>query len=224
MNKKRRTELDIDPSIIAEKPPPEKTAERGEPAPPPGKPAAEKPPEEAAEKAAPKKRRINYLKLLVLALAGAAMLAVAGALGFAVMALIHSLPEETTAEQPAQAPPPAPVIPRKPAPAKKTVKIPAPPLYEFEPFFITLVDGDDVTLIRAGFAARMSGENVKEEIERNLTLIRENIYFVLGEKKLEDFKDPERRKKTSVDVAIAINRSIQSGAVEEVFVTSLTIR
>ncbi|MGK7344925.1 MAG: flagellar basal body-associated FliL family protein [Candidatus Nitrospinota bacterium M3_3B_026] len=221
MNKKRRTELDIDPSIIAEKPPPEKTGEQ-HPPPPSAPPEAEKP-RETPEEPKPGKRRINYLKLSLLALTSAALLGVAAAIGFALISVIQSLPEKTAEEEPEKTPP-APLVPQEPEPAEKAVEIPDPPLYEFEPFFVSLGREDDISLIRVGFAAKMSGKDVEAEIERNLTLVRENIYFVLGEKGLDDFRKQENREKTAVEVAIAINRSIQSGAVEKVLVTSLTIR
>lgn len=224
MNKKRRTELDIDPTAI-----PYKEEEEAAPAKEPEAPEEKKPPEEKAPPPPAQskpRRKINYFKLLTLALVGGALIILAVAIGFGVTALVTSFLQEPEQVEEKEPPPPPLTLPiPEPSTVKKDEKadIPAPPLYELKPFFLTKGEGKDKSFVRVGFAAEMTGAEVSKEIERNLVLIRENIYFLLQEKSLDSFENEEKRKRLAVEVAIALNRSIQSGAVNKVLITSLTI-
>ena len=222
MAKKRRTELDIDPAIVAE--PPSQPEKEEAPPPPQAEPTPSEqpaPPGPPAEEETPPKRKVNYLKLLTLVALGSLLLVVAMALGAGVMMFLLSGSEEPAKKKAAPT-----ATERTPAPEKKKAapKIPAPPLYQLKPFLVQIGDGKEKSLVRVGFAAEMSRPEVSKEIERNLILIRENIYFILRRKSIDDFMDLEKRRKMAVEVAIALNRSIQSGAVNKVYVTDLTVQ
>ncbi|VAX25003.1 hypothetical protein MNBD_NITROSPINAE02-260 [hydrothermal vent metagenome] len=207
MAKKRRTELDIDTSMA---PPPE---EEAEPA-----PVEEPSPADEEKRGEPEpERKINYLKLSIIIGLVVLVVALMGAIGFILLSKSSTEPEqEIKKEKPAPIKKPAP---RKPV--KRHVKIPE--LYQFSPFLIRVGKGEREALVQLDFAVEMSGVAVRKEIDRNLVLIRENIYFLLNSLSLETFTDKKKRRKMAVDVAIILNRSIQSGAVTKTLITGLTI-
>jgi flagellar basal body-associated protein FliL len=204
--KKRRTELDIDDDILGEEEaePEESPAE----APPP----SPSPPTDAAPK-----RKINRSKLLLVGgiALGGFVLAAATTWGVLTYLAADDEPEAGSTPIPTVTPTPAPA----PPPAQNVKPIPA--TYEFQPFLIPTRDGPDVSFASIRLAVEMTGPEVSKEIDRNLVLVRENIYMVLSEIRIADFDDPDKRKRILVDVAIAVNRSIQSGAAMNTMVTGL---
>ncbi len=131
--------------------------------------------------------------------------------------------------------PPAPVVivpektetpvTAKPAPVEEVIPDAViKPVYLFEPFILPLKGSKGKEkYLKISFAAEMSGEEVKSEIERNLVLVRENIYLLLRGLSERDFNNEEKRKATLINVAIAVNLSIQSGAITRALVTEITI-
>ncbi len=177
--------------------------------PPP--PEEEKPAEQAPE------RKVNFLKLSIIIGLGVLIVTLMGVIGYA---LLSKSPSEPQIKK--EAPAPAPV--KKPLPRKSTKrKIKTPELYQFSPFLFRVGKGDKEKLIQVDFAVEMSGGEVRKEIDRNLVLIRENIYFLLSSLSLEMFTDKKKRRKMAVEVAIILNRSIQSGAVTKTLITGLTV-
>jgi len=215
MKKKRRTELDIDPTTIVEN---EAEAEV-EASPTEAAPPA---PKEAVESTPGKK--INYTKLLMLIAAGIALVAVTSAIGFGVVSIVKSLTSEAPKKEAIKpAPPPAPKLDTPtPSPPVATQTV-TEPIYQLKPFFVPIGKKGEESFVRIEFAAEMTGPEVKKEIERNLVLIRENIFFMLKNLSVEDFTNEKKREKVAVEAAIALNRSIQSGAVNKMLITALTI-
>ena len=203
MAKKRRTELDIDSDFLAEKPE-EAPPKQGDPPPPP-RPAEVKHP----------KKKINKAKLLIVVGAGTA----ATTLTVALVWLAVSFFASATKHKPVTPPPPPP---------PKQEAAPAPvvaPVYPLAPFFIPLKEkgSTESKLVKIQFEIEMVSPAIQRDMDRNIILVRENIYFMLQNKAISDFMDKEKLAKLMVDVAIAVNRSLQSGGVTRVWVTDILI-
>jgi flagellar basal body-associated protein FliL len=203
MAKKRRTELDIDSEFLAEKP---------EEAPPP--PAAEPPPPERPVKEKHPKKKINKVKLLIVVASGIAAITLTVALVWLAASIFTSVSKH----KPAPTPPPPPKQEATPAPAVSLV-------YSLQPFFIPLKEKGptESKLVKVQFELEMVSPETQRDMDRNIILVRENIYFMLQNKGRADFMDKEKLAKLAVDVAIAVNRSLQSGGVSRVFITDILI-
>ena len=206
--KKRRTELDIDGAIAPAPPAPE-------PAPPPApEPAAPHPAEAPAP--AVHKRKVNKAKLLMILSASLGAVTLLGAVSWGVWSFIASRAAEKPKETPAPVAAPAPSAPKAPP-------IVVPPMYGFQPFHLNYGEGDRERIVKVALAAELSEAKVADEIERNLVLMRENILFYFKSKKLDEFRAQPKRERMEVDIAIILNRAIQSGAILKIMVTDLTI-
>ncbi len=204
--KKRRTELDIDDDLLA----PREEAVDAPPAPPE---EPEAPPVGSKEETPSRWTRKKLLIVGGLALGGMLVTAV-GVWG--TLTYMTDEPKPIPTETPTATIAPTPPPPPPPATAK-----PIAPTYSFEPFIIPIRQGADVQFITLSLAVEMSGPEVEKEIERNLVLVRENIFTVLERARLEDLREEEKRRKLLIEVAIAVNRSIQAGAVMNTMVTGM---
>ena len=202
MVKKRRTELDIDKDLAPEAPPP-----------PPPAPAA--PPPVVEEPPAPPLpgKKVNKIKLLILIGVGSAALILSGLLIWGIITLVSSM------QSAKKAPPPPPQK------KEKKVEAPKPNIYTLQPFFMPLGNklGGKSHFVRIQFSLETSSPAVEKDIERNMTLVRENIFFLLKDKEESDFKGEDKLKQLSVDVAISINRSIQSGGIMRAYIAEIVL-
>lgn len=205
--KKRRTELDIDGAIAPAPAPQAAPAPAPEPA---AAPAAEAP------VPAPHKRKINKAKLLMVISVSLGAATLLGAVSWGIWSFIASRAAEKPKEAPAPIAAPAP-------PPPKTPPVVVPPMYGFQPFHLNFGEGDRERIVKIAVAAELSEAKVAEEIERNLVLMRENILFYFRSKKLDEFHAQAKRERMEVDIAIILNRAIQSGAILKIMVTDLTI-
>lgn len=209
--KKRRTELDVDDSLVAEPAPP--------PPPPPAEETEEEPEAPPPEPPPPPKRKVNKIKLLIVLSSGLGVILLVSAVVWGIMVYIKSRPEEPE-------PAPEPVVKEEKEPVASLAPAPAvdiPPVYQFRDFYVNMESGKDVVIVRIALAAQMSDAKVKDEIVRNLVLIRENIYSFLRSRKISGFSDEKKKKEMAVEIAIILNRSIQSGAVTRVYITGLSL-
>jgi len=216
--KKRRTELDIDPSILTEA---EGEASSEQAAPAVSEPVGEKEPKAKQEppEGEVKKGKINKAKLALIAVGSLGVVSLMAAIVWGIMAS----PTEKS-EEPEKAKTEKIVKKEAPVVAVSKIEVNIPPTYVFKPFLVNLGKGENSHLVRVDFFAQMSDKKVSEEIKRNLVLIRENIYYFLQSKSIDMFKDEERKKRMAVDMAIVLNRSIQSGAITKVLVSGLIIK
>lgn len=205
--KKQRTELDLDDDIPEEEAPPappEEEAPREEP----------DPKESAVEEESEGEPRFTKKKIIIIASASFGALLLIGGLLFFFLSGEEKKPAE-----------PVKKIKKEPAPirSKTDLSIPNPNLYTLEPFIVKLKGDKENRFMRASFAVMMNEPDVIREIERNLVLVRENIYELLLDLDRSAFTDPDKKEKNLVKVAIAVNRSIQAGAVTKAYLTELTV-
>lgn len=117
--------------------------------------------------------------------------------------------------------------PKKEEPVKKPqpVEIEAIPLYSFEPFFIPLSGGEsEGKFLRISVAVELSDNDVTKEIERNIVLLRENIFFLLKTKGLKNFQDKNEREKLAKDITTTINMVLQAGTVNRLYFTDFLVQ
>ncbi|MBF0290615.1 MAG: flagellar basal body-associated FliL family protein [Nitrospinae bacterium] len=202
MAKKRRTELDIDSDFLAEEQ--AEAPPKVEEAPSPPKPEAPKPP----------KKKINKVKLLIVVGAGTAATVLTVALVWLAIVFFSSI----TAARHVEPPPPPPKEEAQPGPT-------IAPTYALDPFLIPLKEkgAAENKLVKIEFTLEMTSPETQRDIERNITLVRENVYFMLQSKEGRDFIGKEMLEKIAVDVAIAVNRSLQSGGVTRAWITGVLI-
>ena len=205
MAKKRRTELDMDRDFLAEEP--------EEPVAPPKEEKPAEPPKPAEAKRP--KRKVNKVKLMIVAGSGIAATSLTVALVWLAISFLGSI---TKSRQAAHPPPPAPKAPTAPA-------LIVAPVYTLHPFFIPLKGkgSGQSDLVKIQFALEMASPDTQRDMDRNITLVRENVYFMLQNKGKNDFTGREKLDKLAVDVAIAVNRSLQSGGVTRVWITDILI-
>lgn len=203
MAKKRRTELDIDRDFLSQEqeapPPPPKASE---PPPPPPPPAS-------------KRRKVNKVKLAIVTGVSLATVSLTGAIVWLAVSFIQSMPESHEEAKPKAA--------QEASPKPKTSSV--APMYSLHPFFIPIKEKGVAggKFARIQFALEMTSTDVQKDVDRNITLVRENVYFMLQGKDKSEFTGREKLEKLAVDVAIAVNRSLQSGGVTRVWITDILI-
>ncbi|MBI3599394.1 MAG: flagellar basal body-associated FliL family protein [Nitrospinae bacterium] len=125
--------------------------------------------------------------------------------------------------------------PKKEEPVKKTppAAVEIIPLYSFEPFFVPLSGGEplrqahDVSegkFLKISVAVELSDKDVTKEIERNIVLLRENIFFILKTKGLKNFQDKNEREKLAKDITTTINMALQAGTVIRLYFTEFLVQ
>ncbi len=117
--------------------------------------------------------------------------------------------------------------PQKEEPVKKppTVEVEAVPLYSFEPFFIPLSGGEsEGKFLKISVTVELSDKDVTKEIERNIVLLRENIFFILKTKGLKNFQDKNEREKLAKDITTTINMALQAGTVSRLYFTDFLVQ
>jgi flagellar basal body-associated protein FliL len=214
MDKKRKTELDIDLDLNVD----ELLEKKEEPPPPP---SAE--PEEPEE---PEERGPGFLEKLIqkltdkfkeippkiLIISAAAVITLL--LTIAIIYYIATRPE----------PPPPPVVEepvvKEEAPAFKVI-----PQYEFTPFFFPLKSKDTKEVfLKIAFSFDLSNELVLREIEQNIALLRANLSFALKKKSLSDLESDINKTKLGKEILNVLNRSLQKGTAVKIYFTKFLIK
>jgi flagellar basal body-associated protein FliL len=211
MEKKRKTELDIDldlkiqEDVIEEKPPPPPESEE---------------PEEPGEKGPGFLQKLsdkfNKIPSKIFIIAGVSILIIILVTGAIVY---FSQKPEPMPEEPAES-----VEPEKPeeeaVPSFKMV-----PQYEFTPFFFPLKEKNkDGAFLKIAFSFDLSNEEVLREIEQNIALLRANVSFALRKKSLSNLKSDPDRTKLGQEILQILNRSLQKGTAVKIYFTQFLIK
>jgi flagellar basal body-associated protein FliL len=216
MEKKRKTELDIDLDLNVDE-----LLEKKEESPPPPPSSAE--PDESEE---PEERGPGFLEKLIqkltdkfkeippkiLIISAAAVITLL--LTIAIIYYIATRPE----------PPPPPVVEepvvKEEAPAFKVI-----PQYEFTPFFFPLQSKDTKEVfLKIAFSFDLSNELVLREIEQNIALLRANLSFALKKKSLSDLESDINKTKLGQEILNVLNRSLQKGTAVKIYFTKFLIK
>ena len=208
MEKKRKTELDIDldlkiqEDVIEEKPPPPPESEE---------------PEEPGEKGPGFLQKLsdkfNKIPSKIFIIAGVSILIIILVTGAIVY--FSQKPEPVSEES---------VEPEKPeeeaVPSFKMV-----PQYEFTPFFFPLKEKNkDGAFLKIAFSFDLSNEEVLREIEQNIALLRANVSFALRKKSLSNLKSDPDRTKLGQEILQILNRSLQKGTAVKIYFTQFLIK
>jgi len=92
------------------------------------------------------------------------------------------------------------------------------------PFFLPVKDaaGKD-RFLKIGLTLDLSGPDLTNEIQKNLVILRENIYLLLKKKNISQLRSGDRRKKMVVEIKNTLNMALQTGTINAVYVTELII-
>lgn len=197
IEKKRKTELDIDLTIqppVAETPPPPEPVAKPEPAP---EPAAKK----------PSKRKLYIIAGVSSAVVLLAVITAAVFFGTkekTVEPVIETKVIEVTADAPQK-------------PMKELNNLP------LEPFLLPIKQNGSKGFLRVKFSLLLSNEDAVVEVEENLSLMRETIYLFAKRKELDDFKPSGRRNETMQTLRRLLDRSLQNGRVKNIMITEFTL-
>ncbi|HJP18647.1 MAG TPA: flagellar basal body-associated FliL family protein, partial [Nitrospinota bacterium] len=211
MEKKRKTELDIDldlkiqEDVIEEKPPP-----------PPESEEPEEPEEKGPGFLQKLSDKFNKIPSKIFIIAGVSILIIILVTGAIVY---FSQKPEPMPEEPAES-----VEPEKPeeeaVPSFKMV-----PQYEFTPFFFPLKEKNkDGAFLKIAFSFDLSNEEVLREIEQNIALLRANVSFALRKKSLSNLKSDPDRTKLGQEILQILNRSLQKGTAVKIYFTQFLIK
>lgn len=211
IEKKRKTELDIDSTVQ----PPEAEA------PPPPPPPPKEPEPAPADATAPEtetetetvKSKPSRRKLFIIAGVSSAVVVLA-AVSLAVYfggtkEKVEPKIEEKTVEVAAAA---APIVP-----IRKLNNIP------LKPFLLPVMDNNRKGFLRVKFSLLLSNADAVGEVEENLSLMRETIYQFAKLRDLDDFKPTGKRDETIRTLRRLLDRSLQNGRVEDVMITEFTL-
>ncbi len=197
MAKKRKTELDIDPTEESVAPP------AAEEAPPPEDGEEAKGEEEEAPAAS------SNAKKIIIIVVGALLLL--GGIGTGVYFYL-----EKKAQEEAQALKEQEELERRMEELMK--KIPKIPTYKMARFFIPLQEkeGEEkfLTLI---VTLELNSDKVVKELNKLLASLREAIYFHLNTKSSADLSGEKKMRRIEEDLKIIINRNLQTGHAKRVY-------
>jgi len=205
IEKKRKTELDIDPTL---QPPEVEAQAQAQPPPtPPPEPEPVQEPETEPVKTKPSRR-----KLYIIAGVSSAVVLLA-VVGLAVyFGVGQKTAERKTEEKAVEVTAAAPVVPKK-----ELNNLP------LEPFILPITDNNGKGFLRVKFSLLLSNADAVGEVEENLSLMRETIYLFAMQREPDDFKPSGRRDETIQTLRRLLDRSLQNGRVEDVMITEFTI-
>ena len=90
------------------------------------------------------------------------------------------------------------------------------------PELTTNLAGDD--FIRISFKIQTDSKKAKEELEKRIFQVNNIIILELSEKKTEDIKGTSGQKKLEEDIKVQINKLMQDGKVEKVYITQFLLQ
>ncbi|MEE8483837.1 MAG: flagellar basal body-associated FliL family protein, partial [Nitrospinota bacterium] len=92
-----------------------------------------------------------------------------------------------------------------------------------EPFLLTFDAPQGEQFLRIGIVLQLSNKEAIAEIDQNLVIVRDAIFFFLKRKELNDFNILKRKKEMMLELKRLLDRSIQNGRVDKVMITEMTI-
>lgn len=161
----------------------------------------------------------NTRKTVALILAAVLLLALIGG-GVALYVTLtktEPVPEEAVVAQPAKE-------------EEEEIVLQKVNAYKLEPFFIPLLKDDQETgeFVSIASTLLLSNNKLDREIEKNLSIIRKNIYYILRRKHPDDFKGDQRKieERLKKEIMVAVNTLLLSGTgtVTDVFFTQFIVK
>lgn len=162
----------------------------------------------------------NTRKTVALIIAGVLLLALIGggvALYFALTKKEPVEVKETTVAQPAKE-------------EEEEIVLQKVNAYKLEPFFIPLLKNNEETgeFVSIAPTLLLSNNKLDREIDKNLSIMRKNIYYLLRRKHPEDFKGDQRKleERLKKEIMTTANTLLLSGTgtVTDVFFTQFIVK
>ena len=205
MATKRKTELDIDPSLELPGLELDEVAKKEESA---AQPPPPKPEPAVTAKAAPEPVEKKGSKRTIYIVAG--LLSAVVLAGGVSLAVFFGADEK----------PPVPKI------EKVVEKKPAPKLVsnmDLDPFILPIDQIDGKNFLRIKFSLSLSSEDAVAEVEENLPSMRETIYRFTKQREIDEFMSPDIKHNTMLELGRLLDRKLQSGRVKEVHITEVAV-
>lgn len=162
----------------------------------------------------------NARKTVALIIAGVLLLALIGggvALYFVLTKKEPVEVKETTVAQPAKE-------------EEEEIVLQKVNAYKLEPFFIPLLKNNEETgeFVSIAPTLLLSNNKLDREIDKNLSIMRKNIYYLLRRKQPEDFKGDQRKleERLKKEIMTTANTLLLSGTgtVTDVFFTQFIVK
>lgn len=102
--------------------------------------------------------------------------------------------------------------------------------YKLEPFFIPLLKDNEETgeFVSIATTLLLSNNKLDREIDKNLSIMRKNIYYILRRKQPEDFKGDQKKleERLKKEIMTAVNTLLLSGTgtVTDVYFTQFIVK
>jgi flagellar protein FliL len=98
------------------------------------------------------------------------------------------------------------------------------PIVPLEPFIVNLADEGGGRYLRVSMQLELSDKELEKEMEKLLPKIRDSILMILPSKKSEDIRTSEGKSKVRDEIIVAINGSLTTGTVENLYFTEFVIQ
>ncbi|MBI5183030.1 MAG: flagellar basal body-associated FliL family protein [Nitrospinae bacterium] len=120
--------------------------------------------------------------------------------------------------------PPSDEINRVERPSVEGPSIVETPEYSMSPFFLPIVDiGKEERFLKIAINLELSNQEVSGEIERNLSILRENLLFLFKRKTVRELQEDKDKTQLSNEIITTLNSSLQSGTIKRIYFAEFLI-
>jgi flagellar protein FliL len=172
--------------------------------------------EAVAEAANPKVKQRSLGKILLLAMN--VMLFLAGAAFFLLTKLGFLSPSTSSEHAPAQTIKAEPAPPASNAHPVELVTVP------LQPFVVNLSGDNGRRYLRVVMQLQVKGSKAKEDIEKNLGQMRNQLLFLLSSKTFEDIGSIQGKYQLQEEISKSINEAAGAAVVEKTYFTEFVVQ
>lgn len=98
------------------------------------------------------------------------------------------------------------------------------PMVPLESFIVNLADEGGQRYLRVTMQMELSDKNLEKEIEKRLPKIRDSILMILPNKKSDEIRTSDGKAKVRDEIIAAINESLTTGTVDNLYFTEFVIQ
>ncbi len=98
------------------------------------------------------------------------------------------------------------------------------PTVQMEPFIVNLTDAQGTRYLKVSIQMEMTHENLGEEIEQRMPLIRDEIIMILSSKSFEDVSTIAGKRALKRGIINGINKYLRTGQVTRVYFTDFVVQ
>lgn len=98
------------------------------------------------------------------------------------------------------------------------------PIVPLESFIVNLADEGGQRYLRITMQMELSDKKLEKEIEKRLPKIRDSVLMILPNKKSDDIRTGEGKEQVREEIIAAINESLITGTVDNLYFTEFVIQ